>query len=122
MLKPSFLLTKTIPIVVNRKTQGGYIDGDWVEGIDNPITIQVNIQPAKDSEILLMPEAQRTREWYKLYSADEIRTLKEGTNGWPADEFVFNGDKYRVMKTSKWSMGILDHFKAFAARVELTPN
>lgn len=122
MLKPSFLLTKTVPIVVNRKTQGSYIDGDWVEGADNLVTIKVNIQPAKDSEILIMPESERTREWYKLYSADEIRTLKEGDSGWPADEFMFDGDNYRVMKVRNYSMGTLDHFKAFAARVELTPT
>ena len=122
MLQPRFLLTKKIPLTLLRTTQGTYIDGLFVEGTETSVDIEVNIQPVKDEELLLMPESDRSREWYKLYSADEIRTAKEGVSGWDADEFIWQGDRYRVMKVRQYSMGILNHYRAMAARIELTPN
>lgn len=115
-------LTGKIPITLLRKVQGAWVNGKWVEGIETPVVIDVNIQPIKGHELLMFPEADRTKEWYKLYSASEIRTDKEGTNGWEADEFVYEGQRYKVVKTQTHRMGLLNHTKAWAARIELTPN
>lgn len=122
MLKPNFLLTKTTPITIYRKTQGSYVDGLWVAGADVEVVRNVNIQPLKPSEIQMMPESERTKEWYKLYCSEDLRTLQEGTNGWPADEFIWQGYRYRIMKVQNYSMQTLDHFKAWAARIPVTPN
>lgn len=120
MLKPNFLLTKKIPLTVLRSTQGSYVDGEWVEGTETSIPVEVNIQPFRDSELMLLPEADRSKEWYKLYCADELRTAKQGASGWEADEFIWEGDRYKVMKSKYYSMGILDHWKIHAARVEIS--
>ncbi|MGL5012988.1 MAG: hypothetical protein ACRC6V_01700 [Bacteroidales bacterium] len=120
MLKPRFLLTKTIPVTLLRYTQGSYVNGDWVEGTETQVEIKANIQPLRDEELLLMPESDRSREWYKLYSADEIRIDKQGANGYTADEFIYEGDRYKVMKVKVYRMGTLDHFRALAARMEIS--
>lgn len=120
MLQPRFLLTKTIPLTILRKTQGSYVNGDWVEGAETKVPLDVNIQPFKDEDLLLLPEADRSREWYKLYCADEIRMDKQGDDGWAADEFVYEGDRYKVMKVRSYRMSILDHYKATAARMEIS--
>ena len=120
MLRPRFALTKTIPLSLSRKTAGYYQNGYWVEGSEITVPVEVKIQPMRDDEILLMPEADRSRVWYKLYCADEIRTLKEGAGGHAADEFVYDGERFKVMKVKKWAMGTLNHFKASAVRIETT--
>ena len=120
MLKPQFLLTKKIPITFYRATQGSYVNGEWVEGTETQVPLEVNIQPFKDEDLLLLPEADRSREWYKIYCANEIRMDKQGTSGWSADEFVYEGDRYKVMKVKFYEMGILDHYKAHAARLEIS--
>lgn len=122
MLVPKFLLTKTVPITVYRKTQGSYVNGIFVPGTETQITRNVNIQPVKPSEIMMMPESERTKEWYKIYCAEDLRTLQEGASGWSADEFIWQGYRYRVMKVSVWNMGTLNHYKAWAARIPVTPN
>ena len=122
MLKPTFLLTKSIVLTVYRKTQGSYVNGDWVEGTEAEIIRTVNIQPLKPNEILLLPEAERTRQWWKVYSDEDLRTDKEGASGYSADEFIYQGERYKIMKVINYSMGVLDHFRAFATRIELTPN
>lgn len=120
MLKPQFLLTKKIPLTIYRTTQGSYVDGEWVEGVETEVPLEVNIQPFKDQDLLLLPEADRAKEWYKLYCSEEIRTDKQGTSGWQADEFDYEGDRYKVMKVKFYKMGILDHYKAHAARLEIS--
>ncbi len=122
MLKPTFLLTKSIALTVYRKTQGSYVNGDWVEGTEAEIIRTVNIQPLKPNEILMLPEAERTRQWWKVYSDEDLRTDKEGASGYSADEFIYQGERYKVMKVSNYAMGILNHHKALATRIELTPN
>lgn len=124
MLRPQFLLTNKIPLTILRKTESRRIGGVLVPGVETQVVIEVNIQPLKPHEILQFPEAERTRVWFKFYSADYARTLKEGTNGWAADEFIWKGDRYRVMKVDDWTngMGILEHVRAFCARIPLTPN
>lgn len=119
-LTPGFLLTKKIPLTLIRSSAGSYVDGEWVEGTETNITIDVNIQPLKPSELLILPEADRSRQWWKVYSASEIRMDKQGTSGWSADEFVYQGDRYKVMKVENYSMGILNHFRALAARMEIS--
>jgi len=124
MLKPQFLLTHKIPLTIYRRSAGSFVDGDWVEGEVEEIAVQVNIQPLKGYEILQLPESERTRVWWKVYSADQFRTEKEGPNGWDADEFIWKNDRYKIMKLDDWTngMSILEHCKAYATRVELTPN
>ena len=121
MLKPKFLLTKKIPLTVYRTTaQGSYVNGSWVAGSTVEVIREVNIQPFKDEELLLLPEADRSREWYKLYCAEDFIADKPGASGTIADEFVWNGDRYKVMKVKAYGMSVLDHYKVHAARLEVS--
>lgn len=122
MLKPQFLLTKKIPIDIDRRAKGAFVEGDWVPGSVTTVVREVNIQPLKDTEIMMLPEADRTRTWYKLYCAEDLRTDQEGVGGWSADEFMWQGYRYKIMKVRRYDMSILDHFRAHAARIEVTPN
>lgn len=122
MLKPQFLLTKKIPLTIYRQEAGSYVMGEWVKGSVVSVTREVNIQPLKPSEVMMMPESDRTKQWYKLYCAEDLRTMQEGVGGWDADEFTWQGHNYKIMKVQNYAMGILNHFKAFAARTPVTPN
>ena len=122
MLRPQFLLTKKIPLTIYRKEKGSYVRGVWVDGPEVEVVVEVNIQPVKPSEVQMMPESDRTREWYKVYSADLLRTKQEGDNGWDADQFEWQGLCYEVMKVHNYAMGTLDHCKAWAARVSVTSD
>lgn len=122
MLKPQFLLTNKIPIEITRRELGRHEEGDWIPGEVSTFTAEVNIQPLKPYEVMMFPESDRTRSWWKVYSAEVLRTEKEGS--WDADTFVWKEDTYKIMKVEDWSNGmrILEHTKSIAVRVELSPN
>jgi hypothetical protein len=124
MLKPNFLLTKKIPITIIRRAAGSYIAGDWVEGTTTNLVIQANIQPMRYHEILMLPEAERSKQWFTVYTDVLLRAQKEGVGGYDSDEFDFKGHRYKVMKVEDYTatMGILEHSKSQCVRKELTPN
>lgn len=124
MLKPNFLLTNKIPLTIYRRTQGSYVNGDWVEGTTTEVEVEVNIQPIKPHQLMIFPESERSKTWLRLFSADLLRTQKEGAGGHDADEFLWKGERFKVMKVDDWlgTMGILEHCEAIAVRIELTPN
>ncbi len=93
-----------------------------MDGVVTEVVRQVNIQPVKDEELMILPETDRSKEWYKLYCSEDLLADKQGTGGTQADQFVWNGDRYKIMKVRSYGMGVLNHFRAWAARVELTPD
>lgn len=122
MTVAGFLLVKKLPLNILRSTAGSYINGEWVEGTETTVPIEANVQPFSDYQYMILPEADRTKQWVWVFSSSEIRTLKEGTGGYAADEFVWNGERYRAMKAQRFQMSIQDHWEIKAARISLTPN
>lgn len=120
--RPLFKFTGFVNLPVKRAEQGFWEDGDWVDGVFTEILVKSNVQPLKPHEIMTLPESERSRDWLKVYSAERLRAAQEGASGWDADEFEWNGYTYRIMKEYNFQMGVLDHWKAWAARTPVTPN
>lgn len=118
MSLPSFTLTKTISVTVFREGKPAVVKGRPVPGPETEFTIQANVQPFNFKDLQLLPESDRTKEWIKLYMAtpDLIRTAREGSDGYSADEVVYAGQRYKVMRVRSYRMGILDQTHAIASR------
>jgi hypothetical protein len=122
MSQAQFSLVKKVPVTILRHSQGSFVDGDWVEGTETVVPILANGQPFTDYQVSILPESDRTRSWMWLFTSDPVRQKKEGSSGYGADRFMWEGDLYEVMKIQHYSMSIRDHFEAKCARVEVTPN
>jgi hypothetical protein len=121
MPSAQFIGVGKIPITLLRKQYGQLVRGRVVEAFgEEKINILANVQPAKYNDLLLLPESLRTKKSLRLYSSYEIRTLNEDIDGWPADEFIYKGERFVVFRVQHYEMGILDHYKAIAHRIELT--
>lgn len=120
MLKPNFLLTNKLPITVYRTEQGKWLEGRYYDGDIKELCIYVNIQPYNMSKIMQLPEATRTKDWYTVFSSEELRDSREGNCGWEADRFEWDGNEYVVQRAKHYNMGILDHYEIEAVRVERT--
>lgn len=114
--KPVFRWVGKVKLPIERATPGQWIGGRWVEGEAVEVEIEANVQPLKFHEILQMPEGDRTKEWIKIYSAEELYTSQEGADGRQADIILWEGKKFKVMQCHHYNMGVLDHFSARAAR------
>lgn len=117
-----FSLVKKTPVDILRHAEGSFVDGDWVEGAETTVTISANVHPFSDYQVSIMPESDRTRSWLWLFTSDVVRQKKEGTSGYGADRFVWQGDLYEILKVQTYSMTVSDHREAKCAKVESTPN
>jgi hypothetical protein len=118
---PLFSVGRTT-LDVTRTTATTYVNGRPVPGTSAVVPVECNVQPVlKTSDTLMLPEADRSKACLKVYTnGGELKSLKEGGNGWAPDRFYWKGDLYEVMKVISYDMGVLDHFKAVCMRVELT--
>lgn len=116
---PMFILTGKTEVIVERPSEAVFVKGRKVEGVPTRHTIECNVQPAKPRELWLLPEADRNREWIKILCdpCEDIRGALEGVNGHDADMVIWKDNYYKVMKISRWEMGVLDHTDILAARV-----
>lgn len=125
----SYRLIKFSDLVITRPAQGSYINGVWVEESETTFTIKAKVQPLRLTELKIFPESERNRSWVKVFIQENqsvtlpaIRTAQQGVGGNGADEFDWQGFRYRVMQDSNYNDSCLDHSFVYAARVEVTPN
>lgn len=123
-----FKLISFSPVNIHRRTAGSYVNGEWIEGTTVDVPVMLKVQPVKPFELQQFPESERSREWLKVYSDTNLRSQVEGVGGFDADEFewesVVDGQLYtfKIMKTYRFKDSAIDHWKGWAARIELTPN
>lgn len=119
-LKPSvpiFQMTGKVPLTLKRYAEG-YRDeyGKWFDGTIETVEIEANIQPLGYRDLIAMPESDRTKELVRVFSASEIRGTVEGVAKQLPDTFEWQGNTFTVIRVYKFSMGVLDHYKAIASR------
>lgn len=115
--RPNFLLTGKVIVQIERVDAGSYVNGRWVEGQKTLVEVCGNVQPLRFHEVMQMPESDRTKEWIKIYSAQEMFTAQEGlVNGRQADIILWEGKKFKTMQARHYCMGVLDHWQIMAAR------
>lgn len=117
-----FLSTGSRTITVRQRAAGSIVRGKWQEGAETVVEIVANVQPTKPHEMLVLPEADRSKASIKVHSQSPLRTLLEGTGGHSADIIEWDGELWEVASVKRWQMGILDHYRAIAVRLERTPN
>lgn len=108
-----------VQVVIQRPAPGAYVNGRWTEGQKTTLEIYANVQPGrmKYSEIISLPEADRTKETIKIYTTSEIRTLREGENAHQADLVEWDGKLFEIRMVRHYQMGVLDHYEAVGVRV-----
>ena len=118
---PSFLLTHKTPIQIERTSPGSWVKGRWVEGLTTVINIEANVQPMRGHELVVLPEADRTKDSIKVYSVEHIDTV-EDVKQEQADVVIWNGKRYKAIKSMQYQMGILNHTKTICVRLPETPD
>lgn len=96
-------------------------DGAYIEGVYQPSakeTIQVlgSLQPLTAKESLLLPENERNRESFNLFT--EIELFPASENGIrEADVVTIEGEEFLVRSIERWQNVDLPYFKSLIQRV-----
>lgn len=103
--------------LVGARTDGGYVNGRWVDNIPTPLSFKANVQPVSYEELQRLPEGLRDKDMILLMTQFSLRTANQRT-GMQPDYITWQGDSYQVQKVSAFQMGVSDHYEVYAMRVE----
>lgn len=103
-------------VILKRQSTGSYVNGIFVPVPLGDLTIRAGVQPTSGEDLISLPEGQRERESYKIYSVTEMQTAKENTQK-KADVLEFYGKLFEVQQVQRhFGLG-LDHYKAIVTRL-----
>lgn len=68
-------------------------------------------QPAKGSELLVLPEGLRDKVVYCIFTTTALNTIEEATTNAP-DKVLIDGSWFIVQHSAKWNVGVQTHYKA----------
>ncbi|MGL5583619.1 MAG: hypothetical protein ACRDCE_22050 [Cetobacterium sp.] len=88
------LVFESVPATRTTTSEGSYVDGIWVPGVQTTKTYTVNIQPASDQEIQFLNQgAERVRDVRRIYINDGDMQDINDTGTW---EFI--GLRWKTVK------------------------
>lgn len=95
------------------RPSGSYVDGRWVAGVESIQSIQAAVFAPAGSDLRDLPEGQRERAIWTIWSREELRTSDEDAET-TADSINIAGKWFRVFKV--WPRVEGDYFKAMLER------
>jgi len=101
---------------VERMTSPGqYVEGVWVPGSTSKLTVRGSLQPMSMRDLQMLPEGERVKQTYKLYTDSLLFTGREGAMRSP-DRVCVNQEWFRVHSTERWDGTDLPYFKSVLVR------
>ncbi|RKZ08932.1 hypothetical protein DRQ25_07890 [Candidatus Fermentibacteria bacterium] len=95
------------------RVAGARVDGSWVEGVPVGFTFRASVQPVVGKELDNTPSIRRHKgAVYKLYSNDELFTIKENTQ---PDIVTLYSIRCEIVEKQIWQNNIRPHYKYYAA-------
>lgn len=119
-----FRLIKFLPVTITRYPKPELVRGKWVKGLPETLERNLKIQPVRSTELQSFPESDRNRGFVQVFCQEgDLRLKQQGTNGWDADEFTWQGFVYEIYKED-WHdpSACIPHGRYVAVRKEVTPN
>lgn len=99
-------------VEIKRKSGGGYVDGQYIEGTDASIFLKASIQPASPEEMQELPEGRRTDEVFKMYTKTQMFTVTDEN----PDHLLIDGQNYEVISVGKHQSDIISHYKVMISK------
>ena len=88
---------------IRENQAGSYVDGYWVSsGNVTQSSFVASVQNLSPSEVLMLPEGDRQKEWKKLYTTEKLNVQKEGDK-FPSDKVIIDGRVFDVMKVQNYT-------------------
>lgn len=100
------LLSGATKVELHRKGKTTYEKYEPVTGPDKVIVITANVQPVMGRELLMLPEGEREREQYFVFSRDKICS---------DDVIVWCGRRFEVRVVEPWQT----HYEARMALIDV---
>lgn len=116
----SFRLIKPKALDILRYGTGSYVKGRWIAGSTTTLPIKALVTPViKQAYLQLLPEVARDKRVLRLYSNTPLLTF-EGKQHEQSDEFIYNTEKFRIVKLGDWTdVNGFTGYEAYAYKLDI---
>lgn len=90
--------------------------GRMVPGTETPFIFTASVQPLRGHELETLPENQRDRESYRLYTDFQLQTV-DTTNKLRPDRIQLFNKTFEVIRIDIWQNNVIPHYKAIMSVV-----
>lgn len=87
--------------LVKRTGKATYLNGNYVPGRMEEITVLGSLQPTNARELKLPEEGNRLKQYFKFYSDAPVLVMSERSLA-RSDRVCLNGDWFKAMSTEPW--------------------
>lgn len=95
-------------VAVIRKSEGKYLEGEWIEGYNESFVIKASVQATSAKTLQTLPEGKRVGEIYTLYTDSELLI---------DDRVYLNGKEFVVIKVAAWqNFKATSHYQAVVTK------
>lgn len=102
------------------RSDGKYIDGEWVEGNEEILSFFATIQPLAMDKLSPQLQGRHISSAIKIYTQDLLNVAGENlTNG---DKVIFEGKPYVIVNRATYHSGVLEHYRYQAVRTNSEPE
>ena len=108
---------QTDVISVCRRGPGQWIQGRFQPGDTSIFEIICSAQPLLRDQVLMLPEARRTKEHLNFYVASSLYTTDEQCLQ-KADIVTHRGNKYEIHEVGDWTRTDLPHYRAVGVKMD----
>lgn len=98
------------PIAVERKTDGSYQGGIWVDGDEETIAFIGSVQPMSGKEMDALDVGRRDLGKVKVYSSTPLLVSTEGGDT-PGDIVQWQGQRWELIQELRLQNDIIPHYK-----------
>lgn len=103
------------PLTVTREQPGQYVDGVWQPGTSATLTVNASVQPTTPDEMQMLPEGERDRQAFTLYSDTELLVSNDNTQQ-PSDRVQIDGATYKASARAPWQNSIIPHHRTVVVK------
>ena len=121
--KLPFKLGKPTTIVIQRFDKATIVDGYVVKDTTpTEVVIEALVTPVmKTTNLTFMSDSVRQKKVIRMFSNTELYMEDEKDNSREGDEFVWENQRWRVIKCAPWHVNRYSAFEAYAYKIDTRP-
>jgi hypothetical protein len=106
-------------ITIDRYTDGGYVNGLWVDTGTDPISVQAHVQPDRAEGGVMLQDSNGAR-WRSgrlaVFSESELYTAETNPTG-KADRLTWEGATYEITSVAYYNQ-VIPHWSCMAELID----
>ena len=103
--------------VKRQVTSQEVVNGHIQQGQYTELQVLASVQPMRGQELVMLPEADRLKSNYKVYSTQELKTINPVAKT-GSDVITYQDTAFEIVAVERWVLDDYVYYKSIARRID----